>query len=259
MRLVSFLLVSTVLGGAAAALPVSGLVGEYRFDGNAADTSGYGNDGTVHGATLTTDRFGNADSAYAFDGINDYISFGPVTPLGAHSVSVWIQPLEHGARGTIVGHEGGPGLACGQGFVLRMSAAQQPYYLLDPAGCGGGGSTTISGDPVTYPASWMHLLGTFDGSTMSFYVDGQLAGQATGAHFTASNWLSVGATTYFNGQQTPFRGAMDDIRIYDRALTVAEIRELSGRGTPPVPEPSAVLLVAAGLALLGWRRRRSGS
>ena len=51
----------------------NGLVAYYPFNGNANDESGNGNDGTVNGATLTTDRFGNTDQAYSFDG-NDYIS-----------------------------------------------------------------------------------------------------------------------------------------------------------------------------------------
>jgi len=50
-----------------------GLVACYPFDGNAMDASGNGNDGTVNGATLTEDRLGNADSAYNFDGVDDYI------------------------------------------------------------------------------------------------------------------------------------------------------------------------------------------
>ena len=49
----------------------SGLVAHYPFNGNANDESGNGNDGTVNGATLTTDRFGNANKAYSFDGVSN--------------------------------------------------------------------------------------------------------------------------------------------------------------------------------------------
>ena len=51
----------------------NGLVGWWPFDGDANDYSGNGNNGIVHGATLTTDRFGNARSAYDFDGLDDWI------------------------------------------------------------------------------------------------------------------------------------------------------------------------------------------
>jgi hypothetical protein len=54
-------------------VPTNGLVGYWPFNGNANDISGNGNNGTVNGATLTTDRFGNTNSAYSFDG-NDWIS-----------------------------------------------------------------------------------------------------------------------------------------------------------------------------------------
>ena len=55
-------------------VPTSGLVGWWPFNGNANDESGNGNNGTVNGATLTTDRLGNVNAAYSFDGIDDFIS-----------------------------------------------------------------------------------------------------------------------------------------------------------------------------------------
>src|SRR6185369_7798425 len=64
----------------------TGLVASYSFSGNARDESGNGNDGVVHGATLTTDRFGNSNSAYTFNGSSSYIEMtGPL--LDANSMS----------------------------------------------------------------------------------------------------------------------------------------------------------------------------
>jgi hypothetical protein len=59
----------------------NGLVAYYPFNGNANDESGNGKNGTVSGAVLTSDRFGNLISAYIFDGTNDYISANPVLPI----------------------------------------------------------------------------------------------------------------------------------------------------------------------------------
>ena len=59
------------------------MIAHYPFDGNADDASGNGNHGEVHGATLTKDKFGNADSAYSFDGVDDYIEI----PKG-HNLSI---------------------------------------------------------------------------------------------------------------------------------------------------------------------------
>jgi hypothetical protein len=77
-------------------VPSNGLVGYWPFNGNANDESGNGNNGTVNGATLTTDRFGNANSAYSFDGLNDYIDCGNSTSVSTptnFTFSVWINPL----------------------------------------------------------------------------------------------------------------------------------------------------------------------
>ena len=58
-------------------IPTDGLVGYWSFSGNADDESGNNHHGTVNGATLTQDRFGNPNSAYSFDGVNDYIAIAP--------------------------------------------------------------------------------------------------------------------------------------------------------------------------------------
>ena len=72
-------------------IPTASLVGYYPFTGNANDLSGNSLHGTVSGATLTTDRFGNANSAYIFDGSNDVISLpaGSYTTLNVYTYSFW--------------------------------------------------------------------------------------------------------------------------------------------------------------------------
>ena len=76
-------------------VPTNGLVVCYPFSGNANDASGNGKNGTVTGATLTADRFGNANSAYSFDGTSSYIYAGNISSLTGTStssttVSLWI-------------------------------------------------------------------------------------------------------------------------------------------------------------------------
>jgi hypothetical protein len=72
-------------------VPTNGMVGWWPFNGNANDESGNGNNGTVNGATLTTDRFGNANQAYSFDGVDDYIKIqnSPNFLNQEYSVSIW--------------------------------------------------------------------------------------------------------------------------------------------------------------------------
>jgi hypothetical protein len=74
----------------------TGLVAYYPFDGNANDQSGNGNNGVAYGASLTTDRFGNTNSAYTFDGINDYIEVSSGSNFNFQTyltISLWMRPL----------------------------------------------------------------------------------------------------------------------------------------------------------------------
>ena len=89
--LVAFLVGLMATGRVALADLNNGLVAYYPFDGNANDESGNGNDGTVNGATLTEDRFGNAESAYNFDGNNANIqSLISINLAQGMSYSAWV-------------------------------------------------------------------------------------------------------------------------------------------------------------------------
>jgi hypothetical protein len=83
---------TTLIGRSQANDLANGLVAYFPFNGNARDLSVYRCDGTVYQAVLTTDRFGNANSSYSFDGVNDYISFSNlgIKTLQANSVAVWV-------------------------------------------------------------------------------------------------------------------------------------------------------------------------
>jgi len=74
---------------------IGGFSSIYDFSGDAHDGSGNGNDGAVHGATLTEDRVGNADSAYYFDGVDDYIDL-PIQAFNQEtgSISLWFNITE---------------------------------------------------------------------------------------------------------------------------------------------------------------------
>ena len=73
-------------------IPTNGLVGYWPFKGNANDESGNGHDGTVNGPTLTTDRFGNANSAYYFNGIHKIVTtFQGVGGNHDRSISFWVK------------------------------------------------------------------------------------------------------------------------------------------------------------------------
>ena len=86
-----YLIVINLCAQAPAYVPTLGLTGFWTFSGNANDVSGNGNNGTVNGASLTSDRFSSANSAYNFNGSSDYISTNYTGILGtnARAVSFW--------------------------------------------------------------------------------------------------------------------------------------------------------------------------
>ena len=83
-----------VMAQAPSYVPSNGLVGWWPFNGNANDESGNGNNGTVNGATLTTDRFGISNKAYNFDGIDDFIDLQNLTSNQDFSYSLWFNAAE---------------------------------------------------------------------------------------------------------------------------------------------------------------------
>jgi hypothetical protein len=99
-----FVLALFAVNQVGAQIPTDGLVAWYPFNGNANDESGNGNHGTVNGATLTTDRFGNANSAYSFDGVNDFIDAGIFYNFGTanFTVSCWFKLVPTSANASLV-------------------------------------------------------------------------------------------------------------------------------------------------------------
>jgi len=222
----------------------AGLVGYWPFDGNALDASGNGNNGTVYGATLAADRFGNPSSAYSFDGIDDYIQTlnnGPTVGNAEYSIAIWVKPdVQLNNEGWVFDPRGGiyDGRYYAQIRVLGPEHHLVPNRLVNwvfdgtclncPAGDPDSGQIYFR-DP-TYPQindnQWHHIV--FIGDNLNdlwmLYVDGDLIE----THAKALGDTSVVQPIRFGGEQYDnrpprYKGMIDDVRIYDRALTPAEI------------------------------------
>ncbi len=134
----------------------NGLIAYYPFNGNANDESGNGYSGTVYGATLTTDRFGNSDSAYSFDGVDDYIDTHYVAQNEtALSFSVWVNlnsiPSTYNA---IIGVGGSKSET--KDLVLHVSSDLIPYFgVRTPTAT----VTATSNSPLEV-GKWYHIVGT---------------------------------------------------------------------------------------------------
>jgi hypothetical protein len=202
-------------------LPTDGLVGWWPFNGNANDESGNGNDGTVNGATLTSDRFGVASKAYDFQ--NSHIDLGnspdfSLTPSG-FTVSIWV----HNYSNVLGGHILGKRMACSTpDFQYQIAAAGLPTGLV------WGGATpnslsVINSGVLILPNQWRHIVGTFDGSIWALYLDGILI-EDINSPITEN--INANLLVGKSGQCSFYDGQLDDLAIYNRALTQEEITAL---------------------------------
>ena len=217
-------------------VPTDGLVGYWPFDGNANDASGNGNNGVVNGPTLTSDRFGNNNSAYSFT-VNSSAGWGsaqdritvtnPTIPNdNSFTMSGWVnletKPSPYNDRShSLMGRWDE-----NQTIIFRNQINYSGQILTILADDGLNLSIYESGN-VTY-GNWEHVVITYDGSVLKHYVNGQLTGQQTFNIniVTSSTNLTFGELHMANGHWYLFSGKMDDLGYWSRALTQEEITTL---------------------------------
>ncbi|MBI5219080.1 MAG: VCBS repeat-containing protein, partial [Bacteroidia bacterium] len=197
----------------------AGLIAYYPFNGNANDESGNGNNGTVNGATLTTDRFGNVNKAYSFDG-NDYISLSNFITLGTQfSFSYWAKWVQLYDYGDVFGSEGrvSAGLTYSDGHIA--------FIIGNGSSWGGNWCETAAGTLTT--GQWYLIAGSYDGAYTKLFINGGLVD-------SAANSFSIPSGTYHIGERNSYyhKGIIDNFRLYNRALTLQEIQSLYTEGQP---------------------------
>jgi hypothetical protein len=224
------LLSTLVLGGIASADLTDGLLVYLPFNGNADDESGNGHDGTVNGATLAPDRFGFADSAYHFNGSDNDIEIPYAADLepSVFSISVWAKTTSPSANWNMKILDTSEGYGgCSHGYGLRLDVSGEVLFYVDAQPYCGPDSSSVFSDAIVNDGEWHHIVAVYDSSlTLSLYVDGSLqSGSSSGAYFKTGNSLMLGR--YRRGTTESFLGSIDDLRIYDRALTEAEVAQLA--------------------------------
>jgi hypothetical protein len=213
-----------------------GLVAYSPFKGNANDESGNGNNGIVHGATLTDDRFGNANSAYYFDGVNDLIDCGdPINgslDFGTNvdfSISLWIKTT------MIPTGDTWPEIICKDTWPSTPRIGYE--ILLELKGQGRISSSILTGpvggcnlfsDRLMNDNRWHHVVSIRSGTSTLMYIDGTLEGsrQCSNSNLSSNAKLIIGNHETYFYSLIPFQGNIDDILIYNRALSAFEIQEL---------------------------------
>jgi hypothetical protein len=207
-------------------VPTNGLVGWWPFNGNANDESGNGNNGTVNGAILNTDRFGNLNKAYSFDG-NSLISVNSTQSLSLQNqftISLWVIRNNPNLMGFISKQRAPQGL--GSYHISGDASITGVGINNDPGGCAGCNIGSV-GPSVTYNL-WHNYIGLWDGIRLKFYDNGNLIQDVNGVLDNGNTLLNANLPLEFGRFFTSdyLDGKLDDIGIWNRALTQQEITDL---------------------------------
>jgi len=214
-------------------VPTNGLVGWWGFNGNAQDGSGNGNHGTVNGATLTTDRFGNQNSAYDFDGVNNWIQVQDHVSLRPNhiTISAWVNLANLNGGYCIIcktniqnaiGEQYGIGVDFlsnwKPNFQIKQGSNCQPGYNWQRVNL----NTSYSQN------NWYHIVCTYDGTTLKIYHNGQFNSTNLALNGVIDNCSggTLNFGRFWNSQPDFFNGKLDDIGIWNRALSQQEITNL---------------------------------
>ena len=243
-------------------LPASlqqGLVGYWPFCGNANDESGNGNDGVVNGATLAEDRFGNAGSAYELNGTDNYISASSdsiaLLPSEEITLSVW---FKIDANGAYSGNNLlGPLMRSRfYGYVVWYDSLSTSIQVITHHDNNG----EIIGSDTRTPAgvndnNWHLLTSTFNGDVSNLYLDGALVDSyniSGNLYYVPDGIVAFGKDGNNPSPLTAhYAGSLDDIGIWNRALTPAEITSLY-TGEPVVQPVCAELDPSLQTGLVGY-------
>jgi len=232
-----------VLGGYGASGPDAapnldeyGLVGYWNMEEGKGQTvydrSGNANNGTLGGTTAVQksdpvftsgySSSGPGGTALKFDGVDDYVDAGAGSSLnfgtGAFSVEMWLKPTALATTGTLI-NTGGVNVA--SGFALQKASGTLYFYI--------NGTT---GDLIKYSyftdTNWVHVVATRDNSgNLKAYKNGidTTASGSDASSLDNSQGFSIGARPAPLNYPSYFSGSIDEVRIYNRALSADEIRQ----------------------------------
>ncbi len=208
----------------------AGLVAYFPFNADALDHSKYGNHGLVNGPVPTADRFNSMKGAYYFDGVDDYIEVADDSSLyfsSEFSLCAWVNLRSGKAWGSrIIDKAVG---SRSTGFVLDTYDAEQTGRAIRLQAVN---AWTYSSDTLLTLNEWYHVAATFKDGEGKIYINGELDTQSQGDQKTLVNDavpLRIGfdsGVRVGNDFNDGFKGAIDEVRIYNRTLDAHEVKTL---------------------------------
>lgn len=214
----------------------NGLVARYSFNNGNANNDIGTNHGSVSGATLAQDRFGNPNKAYSFDGAGNFISLGSSTTIKptVGSVSLWVKMTAVSNSGT--GFDYNPvyiakNLSNNNNFFeacgLSVSRTNRRMLAITTSFTPRNEKYTFSSGTVSTTV-WQHYVITYNNDSLALYVDGALQSKiykGFASTFSSTEPVYLGKSGNSTNNRY-FNGLIDDVCIYNRVLTPAEVRQL---------------------------------
>lgn len=214
----AFILTTSI---AFAQVPTNGLVGYWPFNGNANDASGNNINGVVNGTSLTTDRFGNSNAAYLFNGTSSVVTIPNSASFSTENwtVSAWYKTSNNGLQRITTKQ-------LTQNGSNYMSIVMNNGLIYGTSWIGGSEIKSLD-KQTSNDNTWHHVVYTRNTAKNKYYLyqDGILKDSITDTFGTLANSANFLTGSSFSGTQY-WNGSLDDIRVYNRVLSQKEVYAL---------------------------------